>query len=245
MMAIDRLIPLFSSDTEESQPVETQLAVLKCQNLTLIRGDQTIFSGLNAEFLPGERVVIQGASGSGKSSLLMVLSGALRPAQGGWFINDHPVDAMDDKNRSQYIAVVDQQSKFFAGTLRSNLLLAKPLCEESLLWQLLDGVGLGELVRTLPNQLDTDIGETRRLFSGGEMQRLSIVRAALAKTPVLILDEVTAHLDPVSEQKVLSALRTYAPEQIQLIISHRVQAVKQADRHLVLKAGELQEISHG
>lgn len=83
------------------------------------------------------------------------------------------------------------------------------------------------------------MGETRRNFSGGELQRLAIARALLANTPVLILDEATSHLDNRTEREVLTGVRNYAPTQIQLVISHRHQAVRTADRVWTLTDGEL------
>lgn len=174
----------------------------------------------------------------------MTLSGALTADSGEWRVNGVPMEDWGDVTRSRYIASVDQQVVFFSGSLRDNLSLVRKALNDNELWSLLSLMRLKDLVLKLPQGLDSPIGEAQRLFSGGEMQRLAIVRAALAKTPVLILDEATAHLDQISEQTVLEGLRQYHPEQIQLIISHRATRVQQVNRRLRVEAGEVQESRH-
>jgi len=222
---------------------EKPLQVLSCENMAVSRGNYTVFENVNLNITPGQRVLIEGESGSGKSTLLSTLSGALSSDAGGWKINDDFVHDFDDESRSRYIAAVDQHVKFFTGTLKENLLLSKRDVKDEEIWHLLDAFGLKQLVSDLPSKLSSDIGETSRLFSGGEMQRLAIIRAALAKTPILILDEATAHLDQLNEQKALAALREYSPNQIQLIISHRYQQVKHVDMHFNVRSGSIHEVS--
>lgn len=171
----------------------------------------------------------------------MTLTGALTADKGDWRVNGMPMKGWDDVTRSRYVTSVDQQVAFFSGSLRDNLSLTSKALHDDELWSLLSLMKLKTLVMKLPQGLDSPIGEAQRLFSGGEMQRLAIVRAALAKTPVLILDEATAHLDQISEQIVLEGLRDYHPEQIQLIISHRAGRVKQVNRRLRVEAGKVQE----
>lgn len=242
-VSIDRILPLCSSNDGISVMYEKPLQVLSCENMAVSRGNYTVFENVNLNITPGQRVLIEGESGSGKSTLLSTLSGALSSDAGGWKINDDFVHDFDDESRSRYIAAVDQHVKFFTGTLKENLLLSKRDVKDEEIWHLLDAFGLKQLVSDLPSKLSSDIGETSRLFSGGEMQRLAIIRAALAKTPILILDEATAHLDQLNEQKALAALREYSPNQIQLIISHRYQQVKHVDAHFNVRSGSIHEVS--
>ncbi|UXI03605.1 ATP-binding cassette domain-containing protein [Photobacterium sp. TY1-4] len=243
-VAVDRLIPFFHSSLPVASNYGKPLVSLSCNQLSLSRAGNQLLSNVNTEFHPGERITIEGESGAGKSSWLMTLSGSLTADSGDWHINGVPIKDWDDESRSHYIASVDQQTVFFSGSLRDNLSLVNRALKDEELWSLLSLMGLKSLVMDLPYGLDSSIGEAQRLFSGGEMQRLAIVRAALAKTPVLILDEATAHLDQISEKNVLEGLRDYYPEQIQLIISHRATRVQQVDRRLCVKAGQVQEYSH-
>ncbi|MDA0148244.1 ABC transporter ATP-binding protein [Vibrio sp. LaRot3] len=250
-IAINRMLPLFGEPSAkgEDQPqiisFNEALQSLSCRDICIDRGERNILSHINSQIEPGQRVYIQGESGSGKSSLVEALSGLLDTTNGDWFINEQSVKTLTDKQRSQYVSLVSQHTQFFKGSLKQNLLLARPSTELSELWHILSLLKLDKLVSELPNQLDTDIGETKRSFSGGEMQRLAIVRAMVAKTPVLILDEATAHLDTTTEQQVLSALRDFAPQQIQLIINHRNHAVSQYDQKWTIKQGALMEECHG
>ena len=239
LTAITRLTPLFVKAEVYPAINVDHLNTLSCQNLCLKRGEKQLFSNINLSLFPGDRIVIQGASGSGKSSLLATLSGALKANRGGWLINNNKIDGINDHQRSKLIAVVDQTPKFFSGSLKENLSLGNSNQKENIIWGLLKLVDLFHLVDQMPHKLNTSIGETQRSFSGGEIQRLAIVRAMLTDTPILILDEVTAHLDNLTEQKVLMGLHTHSPNQIQIIISHRSQAIKIATHSYIHANGSL------
>lgn len=243
-VAIDRLLPFFSTRQSVAPIYDKPLTSLSCHRLTLSRADNQLLVDVSVEFLPGERVTIEGESGAGKSSWLATLNGALLPDSGEWQINGVSMSDWGDEARCRYVASVDQHVVFFSGTLRDNLALVKHALKDDEIWLLLSLVGLKQLVKDLPCRLDSPIGEAQRLFSGGEMQRLAIVRAALAKTPILILDEATAHLDQICEQTVLEGLCHYHPQQIQLIISHRAARVQSVDRRLRVEAGEVRENHH-
>ncbi|WP_394252608.1 ATP-binding cassette domain-containing protein [Vibrio profundi] len=243
-VAIDRLLPFFSTHQSVALIYDKPLTSLSCYRLALSRADKPLLADVSVEFLPGERVTIEGESGAGKSSWLATLNGALLPDNGEWQINGVSMSDWGDEARCRYVATVDQHMVFFSGTLRDNLSLVKRALKDDEIWLLLSLVGLKQLVKDLPCGLESPIGEAQRLFSGGEMQRLAIVRAVLAKTPVLILDEATAHLDQICEQTVLEGLRHYHPKQIQLIISHRATRVQHVDRRLRVESGEVRENHH-
>ncbi|EMB49142.1 putative HLYB/MSBA FAMILY ABC TRANSPORTER [Vibrio mimicus] len=244
LIAIDRILPLCGSLESDNVAYQAPLQALACRNLAVSRGQHRILDQVNLSFKPGQRITIEGESGAGKSTLLATLLGELEAEAGGWFINEQLIANLDDESRSHFIASVDQHVVFFSGTLRDNLTLAKRNIEDDEIWFLLELFKLKQLVQELPAQLQCDIGEASRLFSGGEMQRLAMIRAALAKTPILVLDEATAHLDPFTEQVVLEVLRSYFPEQIQIIISHRSRQVKQVDQRLVVHSGQVMELCH-
>ncbi|ASU23781.1 ABC transporter permease [Vibrio qinghaiensis] len=241
-IAIDRILPLCGEPESHPFHYPSSLMLLECRDLVVARDPKVaVLQQANLKAYPGQRITIEGASGVGKSTLLASLLGELEPTSGAWYINGQPITDIDDESRSHYLASVDQRVVFFSGSLRDNLILTKRHVEEHEIWQLLTWFGLKPLVQSLPQQLDCPIGEACRLFSGGEMQRLAIIRAAVTKAPILILDEATAHLDALSEQSVFEALRHYAPAQIQLIISHRASQIQQVDRRLVLLNGQLEE----
>lgn len=242
LSSLNRLIPLLGQHTEYSELPQQPLYELRAINITLQRGSQTLFQDVSLTLRPGHVVVVQGRSGSGKSSLLSTLSGHLSPTSGSWAINGLVLESVNDEDRSKFIACVDQSPIFFQGSLKDNLTLANPTVSESKIWQLLDLTGLTKLVQRLPDILNTSIGETKRSFSGGELQRLAIVRAALAETPILLLDEATSHLDNLTEQKTLTGLKAYSPNQIQIVVSHRPCAMTHISHRFEIIDGNLKPL---
>ncbi|WP_432454242.1 ABC transporter ATP-binding protein [Agarivorans sp. QJM3NY_29] len=230
LLSLDRIIPLFGQKIQQQQRWSEPVKAVTCRDVCLYQGQQTILKQAEGTILPGERVLIYGASGSGKSSLIGILSGSLKADRGDWYINDTPVSQLNDQQRAGLIALVGQQAIFFKASLRANLLISDLNIKDEVIWTVLNLMRLSDMVEQLPHQLDTQMDETRRSFSGGEMQRLAIARAMLADTPILVLDESTAHLDAQTELEVLEALRGYSPHQIQIIITHKPNQVSTANR---------------
>ena len=230
LLSLDRLIPLFGQGIIEKKHQTETIQLLSCNNLTVSRGDRQILKNINKTIFPGEKVVIHGSSGSGKSSLIEVLTGSLNADEGGWYINNNPVNQLNDKQRAHLITLVGQRAVFFKGSIKDNLLLAANDVSDSAIWQVLTSLHLAPVIYRLSNGIDTKMGVTERHFSGGEMQRLSIARAILANTPILILDEATAHLDVKTEFDVLKTIDEYSPCQTKIIITHKTNAVHNFNR---------------
>lgn len=190
---------------------------------------------------PGQLVALVGSSGAGKSTIAQLLprlydvdSGSIRLAG---------VDVRDAKVASLRAAVgmVTQDGHLFHETVRENLLLAAPDAEEDEVWEVLRRARLEDLVRSLPDGLDTVVGERGYRLSGGERQRLTIARLLLAHPRLVILDEATAHLDSTSEAAVQAALGEALQGRTALVIAHRLSTVRAADQILVVEAGRIVE----
>lgn len=241
--SLERILPLFHvASNQNSKPLAMNHIELSCENLGVKRGSLDIISGLNLRLYQGECILIQGASGSGKSSLMATLYGELATYEGNWFINQKAVSSMSDIERSQLIAVVDQHPVFFSASMRENLVLGDQLIHDDDILKLLNTLGLSALIKQLPSGLYSSMDETKRNFSGGELQRLAIARAMLVRPAILVLDEATSHLDKTMGIRVLQAICEYAPQQIQLVISHEPQALTVANRVFSLSLGQLKEI---
>lgn len=205
------------------------------------RGGEEVLHGLSFRAEPGQTVALVGSSGAGKSTIAQLLprlydadSGVVRV--GGEDVRDLTADSLRDT-----IGMVTQDGHLFHESVRANLLLARPGATEDELWDVLRRARLDALVRSLPDGLDTVVGERGYRLSGGERQRMTIARLLLARQRVVILDEATAHLDNTSEAAVQEALAEALSDRTAVVIAHRLSTVRAADQILVVEAGRIVE----
>ena len=205
------------------------------------RAGVEVLHGVSFRAEPGQLVALVGTSGAGKSTIAQLIprlydvdSGAVR--LGGVDVRDLTLDSIRDT-----IGMVTQDGHLFHESIRANLLLAQPEAPEEELWDALRRARLADLVETLPDGLDTVVGERGYRLSGGERQRLTIARVLLARPRVVILDEATAHLDSTSEAAVQAALREALTGRTAVVIAHRLSTVRTADVILVVEAGRIIE----
>jgi ATP-binding cassette subfamily B protein len=190
---------------------------------------------------PGQMVALVGPSGAGKTTTAMLVSRVYDVTSGAVTVGDVDVrDATLDSLRDT-IGVVTQDSHLFHETIAENLRYAKPDATDDELWEALRGAQVEDLVRALPDGLDTVVGERGYRFSGGEKQRIAIARLLLKAPSIVILDEATAHLDSESESAVQRALTTALSGRTALVIAHRLSTVRDADRIVVLDRGRIVE----
>ncbi|AGL15703.1 ABC transporter-like protein [Actinoplanes sp. N902-109] len=223
-----------SADEVSLATLEDVSALDRTENAAVLRGvDFTVE--------PGQMVALVGPSGAGKSTTSMLVSrvydvteGAVRV--GGVDVRDATLDSLRDT-----IGVVTQDSHLFHETIAENLRYAQPGATEEQMWEALRGAQVADLVRSLPDGLDTVVGERGYRFSGGEKQRIAIARLLLKHPSIVILDEATAHLDSESEAAVQRALTTALSGRTALVIAHRLSTVRDADLILVLDQGRIVE----
>ncbi len=189
----------------------------------------------------GEHVALVGSSGIGKSTVSALIQAHLRPRQGRVQVAGLDVATADPAEIRRRIAVVEQKTFLFVGSIRDNLLIANPTATDDDLWQALEVAGLTADIQAMPAGLDTAVGERGLLISGGQAQRLAIARAALRDSDIIILDEPTSQVDLASEAHIVAALARLARNRTVLMIAHRPGALLQADR--VIDLAELLEVS--
>lgn len=190
---------------------------------------------------PGSMVALVGPSGAGKTTLTSLVSRLYDPSSGAVRINSVDLrDATLTSLRDQ-VGVVTQESHLFHDTLRANLLYAKPDATDVELEQALRGAQVWRLVESLPEGLDTVVGDRGHRLSGGEKQRFAIARLLLKSPGLVVLDEATAHLDSESEAAVQRALDLALADRTSLVIAHRLSTVRGADQILVVDAGRVVE----
>ncbi|GGV81858.1 ABC transporter ATP-binding protein [Streptomyces gelaticus] len=203
------------------------------------RGGSEVLRGVSFRAEPGQTVALVGSSGAGKSTIAQLLprlydtdEGAVRI--GGVDVRDLTADTLRDT-----LGMVTQDGHLFHESVRANLLLARPDAAEEDLWDALRRARLDGLVASLPDGLDTVVGERGYRLSGGERQRLTIARLLLARQRVVILDEATAHLDNTSEAAVQEALTEALAGRTAVVIAHRLSTVRTADLILVVEDGRI------
>ncbi|MER8014001.1 ABC transporter ATP-binding protein [Streptomyces griseoluteus] len=230
-------------DVRFAYPAADRVSLASLEEVAVldVRGGAEVLHGVSFRAAPGETVALVGSSGAGKSTIAQLLP-RLYDADGG-AVRVGGVDVRDLSAGSlrATVGMVTQDGHLFHDTVRANLLLARPDAGDDELWEALGRARLDEVVRSLPDGLDTVVGERGYRLSGGERQRMTIARLLLARQRVVILDEATAHLDNTSEAAVQEALAEALHDRTAVVIAHRLSTVRAADQILVVEAGRIAE----
>ena len=230
-------------DVHFAYPAADKVSLASLEEVATLdtRGGVEILHGVSFKAEPGQLIALVGSSGAGKSTLAGLTarlydvdSGSVRLS--GVDVRDLTFDSIRDT-----LGMVTQDGHLFHETVGANLRLAQPDATDDELWDVLRRAQLADLVRTLPEGLDTVVGERGYRFSGGERQRLTIARVLLAQPRVIVLDEATAHLDSQSEAAVQAALAEALTGRTALVIAHRLSTIRAADVILVVEAGQIVE----
>ena len=199
-------------------------------------------SDVSFDLQPGGTIALVGPSGAGKTTAARLLLRFWDPQGGRITLEDADLRTYRlDELRGQ-VALVAQDTYLFNASIRDNLLIARPDADESELMLAIERAGLSDFVASLPDGLDTTVGERGAQLSGGQRQRVAIGRALLKDAPVLILDEATSHLDGLNERLVRDALDELMSDRTTLVIAHRLSTVRDADQIVVLDEGRVVEV---
>ena len=223
--SLDRVQELVDTPSSVTEPVEPlPLPAGRDLQVRLLRAGydgSDVLDGLNLDLPAGSRVVITGPSGSGKSTLASVLLRFLEPRGGEVLLDGVDVARLQGDQVRSVVGLLTQESHVFDTSIRENLLLAKPGASDLRLWEALYRARLGLLVESLPDGLDTMVGEHGARLSGGERQRLAFARLLLADRDVLVLDEPTEHLDEETGRALLADLFGAAGDRTVVLLTHR------------------------
>ena len=201
-----------------------------------------ILQNVSFSLAQGSITTVTGPSGSGKTTLARLLARLDDVSKGRILIGGYDIRSIPHEQFQRIISVVFQDPFLFHGTLRENILLAKPNATEEELLQAVEAAGCTDMLKEFPLGLDTPIGDKGLGLSGGEQQRIAIARAFLKDAPILILDEATAHLDPIAAKEVSQSLNRLMTGKTVFAISHRLRDIENADTTLVLVGGELESM---
>jgi ATP-binding cassette subfamily C protein CydC len=190
---------------------------------------------------PGEHIAIVGPSGAGKSTLVNLLARFWDYQTGSIFLSGVDLRRYDPEDLRRWINILPQNTHLFTGTIRQNLLLAKPHASADELERVINLAHLHELIQSLPQGDQTWIGEQGLHLSAGERQRLALARFFLRDTPICILDEPTANLDPRLESQILANLHQHCRQRTRITITHRLVGLEDASEILVMQGGKVIE----
>jgi ATP-binding cassette subfamily C protein CydC len=197
-----------------------------------------VFDGLTLDIPGGARVALLGPSGIGKSSLAALALKVAAPSEGRVLLGEVDVAGLPAAEVRSRIGWLSQATHLFDDTIRANLLLARPDATDEILWAALEAARIANVVRELPEGLDTWVGEAGSRFSGGQGRRLALTRALLSQAPILILDEPCAGLDAATEREFLMTLNDVAEGRTVVLITHRLVGVERLDRIFRLSGGK-------
>jgi ATP-binding cassette, subfamily B, bacterial len=198
-----------------------------------------VLRGVSFRAEPGELVALVGPSGAGKTTISQLVPRIYDVRAGRVLVGGYDVRDVTQQSLRERIGVVSQDAHMFHDTIRGNLTYAKPDAKESELWAAVEAAQIADLIASLPDGLDTVVGDRGYRLSGGEKQRLAIARLLLKAPEIVILDEATAHLDSESEVAVQAALAEALTGRTSLVIAHRLSTVLGADKILVVDQGRL------
>ena len=242
MAASDKIFRLLDLPEPEqktaSVPEDCSIA---CKDLRFsYDADREILHGMDMIFPKGSFTAIVGESGCGKSTIAAILMGRNKGYTGSITVGGTPLSEISEASLMENFTYISHQSYLFKGTVRDNLLMARPNAGEDTLWQVLEQVNLADFLRS-EKGLDTVLNEKASNLSGGQCQRLALARALLHDSPVYIFDEATSNIDVESENDIMAQIHELAKTKTVILISHRLANVAGADNIYVLDKGNIVE----
>jgi ATP-binding cassette subfamily B protein len=218
---------------------EISLASLEGVARTESRDSGEVLHDLSFEAEPGQMIALVGPSGAGKTTVTHLVARLYDATSGTVRVGGHDVRDVTLQSLEDVVGYVTQDAHMFHDTIRANLLYARPTATDEEVWAALEAAQIAGLVSSLPDGLDTVVGDRGYRLSGGERQRLAIARLLLKAPAIVVLDEATAHLDSESEVAVQRALDAALAGRTSLVIAHRLSTVRGADLILVLESGRI------
>ena len=245
--ALARIQEVLDVELEETNEEVKHQEKRKGKNTTAIEfkkvnfgyGDAEVLNNVSFKIERGTRVAIVGPSGSGKSTSFSLIERFYEPTKGEILMDGQPVTHISRNDLRAQIGYVEQDAPVLAGSIRDNLLIGKPDATDAELKKVLKEVNLTDVLKRDKRGLEAEVGENGIMLSGGERQRLAIARALLAAPPILLLDESTASLDGLNEQRMREALDAVAKNRTVIVIAHRLSTVVDSDQIIVMQSGKV------
>ena len=230
-------------DVESPQAFPEKLKEVRIENIEFgYESDRMILKGASLSAKTGTLTAIVGATGSGKSTLMSMLLRLYNPDSGAVFVNEVALSQMSAEDVRSNVSIALQQNVLFATSVADNIRYGRSDIDQGQVTAAAQVACADEFVRAMPDGYDTELGERGGKLSTGQRQRISIARAVLRDTPILILDEPTASLDAETERRVMENLSEWGRERVVFIITHRLSTIRNADQIAFLEDGVIKEL---
>ena len=226
------------ADALEKKTFDTNISF---ENISFKYKDEYVLKNFSLDIKKGETVALVGQSGSGKSTLANLITRFYDVNEGTVKIDGQDIRDLKQKSLRELMGIVTQDSILFNDTVKNNICLGVEFASDEDILKASKVANAYEFIKDLPNQFETNIGDSGNTLSGGQKQRLSIARAVLKNPPIMVLDEATSALDTESEQLVQKALEEMTKNRTSLVIAHRLSTIQNADKIVVLRKGEIVE----
>ena len=204
--------------------------------------DEDTIKGVSLSVNPGDCVAFVGSSGCGKSTMINMIIGFLKPTGGVFKLDGKPIEALDLSKYRHFISVVPQNTVLFKGTIKENILYGVEGISDKRFEEILEAANINEFLPMLPDGINTVVGEHGDKLSGGQKQRISIARALIRDPQILILDEATSALDNASEFHVQKAIDTLIKGRTTFVVAHRLSTIRNANKIVVMDKGKIVEV---
>jgi ATP-binding cassette, subfamily B, bacterial MsbA len=236
---IDQKFEIFDNKDLKKLTVSKGTINFENVNFSYQESNEKVLHGIDLKINGGETVALVGHSGAGKSTIMNLIPRFYDPASGNISIDNQSIKKMSLSSLRSQISMVNQETILFDDTIEANVAYAKDHCTKEQVIEACKYSHAHEFIDRLPSKYDTLIGENGTRLSGGEKQRLSIARAILKNTPIILLDEATSSLDADTEQKIQDAIMYLTKNRTTLIIAHRLSTIFKADRIFVIDKGKV------
>ena len=242
IVAGERVFQIADKKTEEKTYADKKLNGDKIEFSDVVfsyRDNEAVLKKINLKLNRKEKIAIIGGSGAGKSSIINLLLNFWKVDDGKITMDNINYNTLSGESIRNAFSTIPQKVFLFSDTIKGNLLLAKPTATDEELWSALRKAELEELVKSLPEKLDTWIGNQGKQLSGGEKKRMAIARAILKDAPVFICDEITADIDAINERKIVNTIHSITNNKGLLFITHRLVDMEKFDSIYLLEKGEI------
>jgi subfamily B ATP-binding cassette protein MsbA len=248
LSAGSRILPIIDqknniTDSSHAKPIQVKKSNIKFQNVSFSyeKDEVQTLDSINLEFKGGKMTSLVGHSGSGKSTIMNLIPRFYDIQSGEIFIDDQSINKLTIKSLREQVSMVSQETTLFDDTIKNNIKYARENATDDEIYHVAKLSFCEEFISNLPNKYETLIGENGVRLSGGEKQRLSIARAMLKKSSVILLDEATSSLDSETETKIQEALNILTKNKTTIVIAHRLSTILNSNNIYLIDSGKVIE----